>query len=400
MQVSLLALGGGTGETLTAQSRTALLQADCIVGAARLLEQLPAGCTTHRAAATKPRQILEALQQGGASHGAVVYSGDTGFYSGCRSLIPLLEENRIPCTVCAGVSSVQLLAAALHRPWQDWVLVSAHGVHCDAVTAVSQGKPAFFLTGGSLGVPQLCSQLCAAGLGDLPVTVGENLSYPDEKLTAGTAAEMAEKTFGRLCVLLAEAAPQPPRRTPGWPDDWFVRGKVPMTKRFVRAAVLAALGPHPGEVLWDVGAGTGSVSVELAAAAPGAAVYAVECEAPAQELLQQNRSKFHTWNLHCISGRAPEALADLPAPDAVFVGGSKGALEAILTAALDKNPQARLCVSCIALETLERTLAFCRDRGLNPQVAQLAVSGAQPMGRLHLMMAQNPVFLVTVHCDD
>lgn len=103
----------------------------------------------------------------------MVYSGDTGFYSGCRSLIPLLEENRIPCTVCAGVSSVQLLAAALHRPWQDWVLVSAHGVHCDAVTAVSQGKPAFFLTGGSLGVPQLCSQLCAAGLGDLPVTVGK-----------------------------------------------------------------------------------------------------------------------------------------------------------------------------------------------------------------------------------
>ena len=92
MQVSLLALGGGTGETLTAQSRTALLQADCIVGAARLLEQLPAGCTTHRAAATKPRQILEALQQGGASHGAVVYSGDTGFYSGCRSLIPLLDQ--------------------------------------------------------------------------------------------------------------------------------------------------------------------------------------------------------------------------------------------------------------------------------------------------------------------
>ena len=146
MQVSLLALGGGTGDTLTAQSRTALLQADCIVGAARLLEQLPAGCTTHRAAATKPRQILEALQ-GGASHGAVVYSGDTGFYSGCRSLIPLLEENRIPYTVCAGVSSVQLLAAALHRPWQDWVLVSAHGVHCDAVAAVSQGKPAFSTMG-------------------------------------------------------------------------------------------------------------------------------------------------------------------------------------------------------------------------------------------------------------
>ena len=135
---------------------------------------------------------------------------------------------------------------------------------------------------------------------------------------------MQRETFAPLCVLLAEAAPQPPRRTPGWPDAWFIRGKIPMTKRQVRVAILAALNPGPGEVFWDVGAGTGSVSVELAAASQGGTVYAVECEEPAMELIRQNREKFHVWNVRTISGRVPRALEDLPAPDAVFCGGQQG----------------------------------------------------------------------------
>lgn len=400
MQVSLLALGGGTAATLTEQSKQLLLQAQCIVGASRLLQQLPDGCTQNCQAATKPQKILEALQAANCAQAAVVYSGDTGFYSGCRNLVPLLEENKIPYAVYPGLSSVQLLAAALHRPWQDWTLVSAHGVQCDAVSAVMQGNPAFFLTGGSLGVPQLCAQLTDAGLGELSVTVGENLSYPEQQIITGTAAEMAGRTFGPLCVLLAEAAPQMPQRAPGWPDAWFLRGNVPMTKRFVRAAVLAALGPKAGETVWDVGAGTGSVSVELAAAVRGGAVYAVECEEPAITLIQQNRRKFHAWNVRVAAGRASQVLEKLPAPDAVFVGGSKGEMEAILMAALAKNPAVRLCVSCIALETLETVLTVCRAHNLQPQVTQLAVSDAQPMGRMHLLMAQNPVFLITVHGND
>ena len=149
-----------------------------------------------------------------------------------------------------------------------------------------------------------------------------------------------------------------------------------------------------------MGAGTGSVSVELAAASQGGTVYAVECEEPALELIRQNREKFHTWNVQLISGRAPRALEDLPAPDAVFVGGSKGEMKEILRLALKKNPDVRLCVSCISLETLETVLAFCREQGLTPMVTQLAVSEAQPVGGLHLMMAQNPIFLATVQCDD
>lgn len=400
MQVNLLALGGGTTDTLSEESRRVLLQAQQIVGASRLLEQLPEGCTTNRAASTKPEQILQALQAVPCEQAAVVYSGDTGFYSGCRNLVPMLEAQGIAYTVYPGISSVQLLAAALHRPWQDWVLVSAHGVQCNAVAAVMKGRPVFFLTGGRLGVPQLCSQLVKAGLGHLTVTVGENLSYPDQRITMGTAQEMEEKQFSPLSVLLTEAIPQCPQRAPGWPDDWFVRGKVPMTKQFVRAAILSLLGPKPEETVWDVGAGTGSVSVELAAAVQRGSVYAVECEETALSLIEQNRTKFHVWNLHTVAGRAPQVLTDLPTPDAVFVGGSKGAMEPILQQALTKNPNVRLCISCIALETLQTVLNFCQTYHLKPQVTQLAVNQTQPIGTVHLMMAQNPIYLVAIHCDD
>lgn len=400
MQVSLLALGGGTEATLTQQGREELRKAQCIVGAARLLRQLPDGCTQNRHAATKPSEILMALQAEKPERAVVVYSGDTGFYSGCCHLIPLLEKESISYTVYPGISSVQLLAAALHRPWQDWTLVSAHGVQCDAVAAVLQGHPTFFLTGGSLGVPQLCKQLLQAGLGEIPVIVGENLGYPEEQIIKGTVAEMAEKTSGPLSVLLVETVPQPPRRSPGWPDDWFERGKVPMTKRFVRGAVIAAMAPRPGEIVWDVGAGTGSVSVELAATERSCSVYAVECEEQALSLIRKNRQKFHTWNLRVVEGKAPQALSELPPPGCVFVGGSKGEIRAILSAALQKNRSVRLCVTCIALETLEAVLGFCRENDLPLQVTQLSSSNAKTMGNCHLLMAQNPIFLITVHCDD
>lgn len=396
MNVTLLALGGGPSGTWTEQTYNALTRAQYIIGAVRLLNALPAQCTAHRAAATHPTEILALLQQADWDRAAVVYSGDTGFYSGARLLLPLLEENGFDAQVLPGISSVQLLAARLGHPWQDWTLVSAHGVHCDPVAAVMEGRPAFFLTGGAFGPAELCRQLTGAGLGDLTVTVGENLACPDERIFTGTAAACACRAFAPLSVLLAEAAPVMPRRTPGWPDDWFIRGQTPMTKQEVRTTALAKLGITPGEVCWDIGAGTGSVSVELAAV--GGPVYAVECEADACQLIRQNREKFHAWNLTLVEGRAPEALDTLPPPDAVFIGGSKGELPLILDAVFAKNPAARVCVTAIALETLHTAVEALTAHGIEAEITQLAVSKTRTAGKLHLLLANNPVFLITGNC--
>ena len=186
-----------------------------------------------------------------------------------------------------------------------------------------------------------------------------------------------------------------PRRAPGLPDEAFERGDVPMTKQEVRAAVLAKLAVRPEDILWDVGAGTGSVSVELALAAPRGRVYAVECRPEGCALIKANREKFRTRNLVLVEGLAPAALSDLPAPDAVFIGGSKGSLAAIVDAALDKNPDARICVSAIALESLSAAVAALTAKGRTVQVSQIAVSRARAVGGLHLMMAQNPIYLIT-----
>lgn len=395
MNVTLIGMGSGQPENLTLQGLAALRQADLILGARRLLAVLPAGCTENRAAAYRPDEVAELLQTSGAENAVLVYSGDTGFYSGASSMMEKLEALGVRARVLPGLSSIQLLAAALGRPWQGWNLVSAHGRTCDPVAECMQGRPTFFLTGGSEDPATLCAQLAAEGFGDMQAVVGQCLGTPEEKLFRGSVKELAAGRFNSLSVLFVEAVEGLPRRAPGLPDEAFERGDVPMTKQEVRAAVLAKLAVRPEDILWDVGAGTGSVSVELALAAPRGRVYAVECRPEGCALIKANREKFRTRNLVLVEGLAPDALSDLPAPDAVFIGGSKGSLAAIVDAALDKNPDARICVSAIALETLSAAVAALTARGRTVQVSQIAVSRAKAVGGLHLMMAQNPIYLIT-----
>lgn len=395
MNVTLIGMGSGQPENLTLQGLAALRQADLILGARRLLAVLPAGCTENRAAAYRPDEVAELLQTSGAENAVLVYSGDTGFYSGASSMMEKLEALGVRARVLPGLSSIQLLAAALGRPWQGWNLVSAHGRTCDPVAECMQGRPTFFLTGGSEDPATLCAQLAAEGFGDVQGVVGQCLGTPEEKLFRGSVKELAAGRFNSLSVLLVEAVEGLPRRAPGLPDEAFERGDVPMTKQEVRAAVLAKLAVRPEDILWDVGAGTGSVSVELALAAPRGRVYAVECRPEGCALIKANREKFRTRNLVLVEGLAPAALLDLPAPDAVFIGGSKGSLAAIVDAALDKNPDARICVSAIALESLSAAVAALTAKGRTVQVSQIAVSRAKAVGGLHLMMAQNPIYLIT-----
>ena len=392
MKVNLLGMGGGTCGTLTVQAREILAASQTVIGAPRLLAALVPEWEGERHPAVTSEDILARLQSLDCAQAAVVFSGDSGFYSGARLLLPLLRGRGYDVEIFPGLSSVQLLAARLGRPWQDWRLASAHGADCDAVVEVMGGRPVFFLTGGALGPAALCAQLADAGLSALPVTVGENLSRPDEAVIQGTAGEMAGQSFAPLSVLLAESAPTMPQRAPGWPDDWFIQGKTPMTKQLVRAAVLAKLAVTPRDVCWDVGAGTGSVSIELAAQARR--VYAVERSGEACSLIRQNREKFHAWNLLLTEGSAPDALAGLPAPDAVFVGGTGGELAPIVDAAMAKNPKARLCISAIALETLHTGIEALASHGIEAEITQIAVSQTKAAGGLRLLTANNPVFLI------
>ena len=226
--------------------------------------------------------------------------------------------------------------------------------------------------------------------------MGEALSYPEERIVEAQVWELAEQEFSTLSVLLVDgAAPVWPVCSQGIDDGAFLRGEVPMTKQEVRAAVLAKLEVRDGAVYWDVGAGTGSVSVELALLAPRSQVCAVEYKGEACALIRANRERFGAYNLELAEGRAPAALADLPAPDGVFIGGSEGELIPILEAALSRNPAVRFCVTAIAVETLGVAVAAFTQLGMSPQITQITVARSRRAGERNLMLGQNPVWIVT-----
>lgn len=408
MKCTLIGMGCGP-EHLTHAAEMALQEAELIIGARRMLDMIPcdgmetnawsgadhdAGIRAQRIAEYRPREIAALLQASTVEHACVVYSGDSGFYSGAAGLLPLLQEiEGMEIQVMPGISSLQEFAAQLGECWQDWNLCSVHGASCDPVYEAMQGRKTFYLTAGAESPRRLCGDLTEAGLGALDIAVGENLGTEAMQIWRGTAQECAQRIFAPLNVMRVATAPRYPVRTPGIPDEEFLREQVPMTKQEVRAAILAKLAVTPEDVCWDIGAGTGSVSVELALHARR--VWAVEHKPEAVHLIRRNRERFCAWNLHVVEGTAPEAMAGLPRPDVVFVGGSSGQMEQILRTGVVSNPQVRICVSAIALETLHQAVTTLEQLGYEPEVTQIAVSRTRAVGDLHLLMAQNPVFLIT-----
>ena len=389
MKLTLIGCGCGRG-TLTLEARAAIEKAQLLVGAPRLLEEFPEAA--ERKPARSAKEILEALQQADGRDTAILFSGDSGFYSGAGTLFSQLE-GEAP-VLLPGISSLQVLSARLKEPWHDWKLCSAHGKDCDPTAAVCEGKPVFFLTGGKLGPAELCARLKEDGLGFLRAVTGENMGTPAEQIRLGSVEEFADQSFAPLSVLLVRPAPRCPRRCPGFPDGAFLREDgIPMTKQEVRSVILAKLNPGPEETCWDIGTGTGSVAVELAMQAKR--VFSVERDDKALALAERNRRQFGAWNLRLIHGTAPDALNGLPAPDAVFIGGSSGNLRGIVQAICAANPNARICISAVTLETLQEATPALKDLGFETEVLQLSVSRSCRAGDLTMMTAQNPVFLIT-----
>ena len=420
MKLTLVGCGCGP-ETMTVQGQKAVEQADWLIGAPRLLAQISARSGEKRKLAARTAdEMLAALEtvrasaaETGAAEGkeepiptesgerdvsaCILLSGDSGFYSAARQLLPGLAEHPVfresETELFPGISSLQAFSAGIREAWQDWTICSAHGTSCDPVAAVCGGKPVFFLTGGKQGPAALCRQLTEAGLGFLEVRVGENLGMDGERIYSATAAEIAETDIAPLSVMLVQAAPGRERRSPGFPDGSFLREeKIPMTKQLVRAAVLALLGPKPEEVCWDIGTGTGSVGIELAMQCRQ--VWGIEREERAAALAEKNRQKFGAWNFTVRTGTAPAALEGLPAPDAVFVGGSGGQLPEILRTAVRANQAVRICVAAVTLESLNLAIQTMRELGRSIEVSQIGVSRSRNTGNTTMMLAQNPVYLI------
>ena len=395
MKVYLIGVGMGNVDTLTVGAKRAIEGSDVLIGAKRLLEPFE-GLDCEKLQLIKSDDIAEALAQARCAQASVLLSGDVGFYSGATALYDKLADYDVE--VIPGISSVSYFCAKLRTPWQDAVLVSAHGREHDAVGAIQANAKTFVITGGKTKVDDICRDLVKRGFGDVSVAAGERLSYDDERIVRGTAAELADMAFADLAVMLAQND-HPVVRAYGAPslsDGDFQRGKAPMTKQEVRALVISKLRIAADHTVWDVGAGTGSVSIEAALAAPRGTVYAIEKNADAIALMRQNREIHGAVNIVVVEGTAPEALTSLPAPNRVFIGGSSGNMGAIIDATLTVNPHARICATAVTLETLTELLACLRAREIeDADIVQVSVARADNVGSYNLMRAENPVYIVT-----
>ena len=405
-KVTIIGAGPGSPDLLSRAALDAIDIADVVIGAHRALVGIDVPPDVVRCELVKTADIVAALTDAASwQRAVVVMTGDVGLFSGARRLVEALSgDARVDVRIIPGISSASYLAARLARPWQDWRFASAHGVACDIVAEAERAGELFLVTSGGEDPSRLSGELVQAGFGDARVTVAERLSYPDERITCATASEIAGQTFDDLNVMLIEfagGAGSPansrwPYASSGIPDELFIRGDVPMTKQEVRAVALAKLRLTATDTVWDVGAGTGSVSIEAALIARAGSVWAVERNATGVRLIRENADAFGCGNVHAVPGVAPEALAKLPVPDAVFVGGSAGELPSIVEAALEKNSQVRLCVPCVTVETLTEACALLsgsRFKGF--EACQVSAARAEAVGSHHLMKAQNPVFLVS-----
>ncbi len=390
--VTILGIGMGDSGTLTRAAEDACRAADLIVGARRVTDALSRfGKPVKNAVAA--RDIEAILRAEPAENIVVAMSGDTGFFSGAKGLLPLIRD--MEPVVLPGISSIGYFAAKTGVGWDDTLLLSAHGRPCNFVTKIRRSPKTVVLVGGDRGVADLLSGLVENGLGCLPVTVGENLSYPEERIVRGTAAELAERVFAALSLVLVENPDaESAVLTQGRPDGDFLRTEVPMTKSEVRSVTLSKLRLTKNALCWDVGAGTGSVSIEMAEVADDGQVYAVERKKEACDLIEQNKCRLGVANVKVIEGIAPDALRDLPAPTHVFIGGSGGELKEIMALALKKNPAVRIVVNTVTAETFAAALEAVKTLPVTDvEIVELSVSRGRQVGQYHLMTAQNPVYL-------
>lgn len=397
LRVNIVGIGPGNPDLLTGEARQAIAASNILLGDKRMLSAFAdSSKTVYDTIKTSAIAEVAAKADPAKDVLAVLVSGDVGFFSLAKTISGKLPD--CECVRYCGISSLVYFASKLQLSWDDAKIVSMHGRDQNLVAAVAQNKKVFSLTGGDHSPQALCKQLCEHGLGQVLVYVGENLSYPEEKITQGTAEEISALSFPSLSVmmLLNDEANCFEPTVHGLADDLFMRSKVPMTKQEVRSVSMSKLMPKATDVIYDIGAGTGSCSVELALIAKRGKVWAFERNPVAVELLGKNKELFGLTNLDVIAGEALENIKTMPAPDCVFVGGSGGDLCEMLDVIYAKNSKCRIVINAITVETLAQVAAYYKEHpDYSLEIVNVFVARSKKLGSYNLMMAQNPVYVMT-----
>lgn len=394
-KIYLIGMGPGEEKQLTAEARECLESCDVIIGSKRVLELCKNYADKPFYACYQKEEIAAFLgEHTEYGRAAVVYSGDIGFYSGAKGMRELFEEYEVHPV--SGISSSVYFLNKLSIPWDEVKLVSCHGKQLNLIPLLKRHKRVCALLGKKDAIIQICDTLLKFQMGDIKITIGECLSYPEERILTGTPSTLRNQEINPLSIVLFEnPVPQERKVTPGIPDSAFVRGNVPMTKQEIRILSLAKLELTSDSIVYDIGAGTGSVAVEAALCCENGHVYAIEKNSEGIGLIRENQVRFQAENLTAVEGMAPECLQDLPKPTHVFIGGSSGRLMDMIRVVREKNEAARFVINAVTLETvaqMEQVKEVFPKYG-EMDVIQVNVARGKELGRYHLMTAQNPVYI-------
>ena len=404
IEIDLVGIGPGGRGLLTADAAKAIEKADILFGAKRMI-------SSHEGRRAYPyyraEDIIPVLEKELPARAAVLFSGDTGFYSGAAKLLPALREwargSEADCGIRQhpGISSFSYLAAKAGVSYQDAKLVSIHGCSGDRAAeaellgSVRCNEKTFVLLSGADDVKLLGRLLEENGLSGACIILGYQLSYPEEVVGTIRPEDCAMIDMpGLYTAIVVNDEPAEQKILPLIGDDEMIRGDVPMTKENIRHLSMMKLGLTAGATVYDIGSGTGSVACEIASLGNGIRVYAIEKKEEACGLIKQNAAKFGLKNIEVIYGTAPEALEGLEPPTHAFIGGSSGNLKEIMTALSGSGSSVRVLINAVSLETIAEIQSVIREfpvSGLS--LEQISVSRARELGNHHLMMAENPVLI-------
>ena len=407
MEITLAGVGMGHKNCLTKEVEKVIGEADILLGAERLLADFRFGAEKHPFyLAEQIIPYLRMVQERNifmeVKKVVVLFSGDSGFYSGCQSLYTALEkeirEKRLEAflRIMPGISSVAYLASCCGENYQDAAIYSIHGKKlCNLVQRIKYSLKTFLLTSGVKDMNLLGKKLMEAGMTECEIITGYQLSYEEQRIDRYTPEECCGLCEEGLYTCLVKNPHAEKRKlTHGIPDREFIRDKVPMTKEEVREVSICKLRLQENAVVYDIGSGTGSIAVEIAGLSDEIQVYAVEQKSEAVSLIRQNKEKFMLENITVIEAAAPEGLTELPVATHAFVGGSGGRLKEILAALRQINPRMRVVINAVTLETIcEAKEVMSTEKIAEEEVVQLQVTRAEKAGNYHLMRAENPVWI-------
>lgn len=399
--VAVIGIGEDGWPGLSADACAAISAAQVLAGGERHHALVPqfAGerVVFRRDAASLAATLAERAAQG--QRVAVLASGDPLFFGIGAALAERLGSASL--RVYPTVSSVQWAFARLAEPWQDARVLSVHGRPlAPAIAAAVPHARLAFLTDDDNTPAAVAYALLRAGVeADARAWVMQRLGGPDELIQPGTLAEMVgvqADPLSLLVILRDPARVRGPLPRIGLPDEAFAHLAGQITKAEVRAVALARLAPRAGDTVWDVGAGSGSVSVEAGWLAHPGSVYAIEARTEQMTCLETNLSRFSVFNVTPVLGRAPGALASLPRPDRIFVGGNGGDMAAVLgTCVAALSAGGRLVANVVTLAGLHQAAASLSAAG-SVDVTQVSIARAAPIAGDLRLAALNPVFIVSL----